>query len=74
MGTRQLGRTNNPDIINTSYKKEEIINGILKAGSQKITPNVLFGDGKSDEKFIDIISNDVFWNIPKQKIFTDSNL
>lgn len=73
VGTRQSGRTNNPDIIHTSYKKEDIIEGILKAGSQKNAPRVLFGDGKSDEKFIDIISKDLFWNIPKQKIFTDSN-
>ena len=73
VGTRQLGRTSNPDIINTSYKKEDIIKGIQKAGTQKITPRVLFGDGKSDEKFIHIISQEVFWNIPKQKIFTDRN-
>ena len=72
VGTRQSGRTNNPDIINTSYKREDIIKGIQKAVSQKITPRVLFGDGKSDEKFIGIISNDLFWNIPKQKVFTDS--
>ena len=72
VGTRQSGRTNNPDIINTSYKREDIIKGILQAVSQKITPRVLFGDGKSDEKFIGIISNDLFWNIPKQKVFTDS--
>ncbi len=72
VGTRQSGRTNNPDIINTSYKREDIIKGILKAVTQKITPRVLFGDGKSDEKFIGIISNDLFWNIPKQKVFTDS--
>ena len=74
VGSRQSGRTNNPDIINTSYKKQDIIEGILKAGNQKIDPRVLFGDGKSDEKFIDIISKDLFWNISKQKVFTDSNL
>ena len=73
VGTRQSGRTNNPDIINTSYKKEDIIEGISKAERRTIEPRVLFGDGKSDEKFIDIISNDLFWNISKQKVFTDSN-
>ena len=73
VGTRQAGRTNNPDIINTTYKKEDIINGLMKAGSHKIACRVLFGDGKSDEKFMHIISQDVFWNIPKQKVFTDSN-
>lgn len=73
VGTRQAGRTNNPDIINTSYKKEDIIGGLLTAGTQKNEPRVLFGDGKSDEKFIEIISNDLFWNIPKQKVFTDTN-
>ncbi len=60
-------------MINTSYKKEDIKKGLLAAGTQTIEPRVLFGDGKSDEKFIEIISNDLFWNIPKQKVFSDTN-
>lgn len=72
VGTRQLGRTNNPDIIHTSYKRDDIINGINKAIDHKISPRVLFGDGKSDDKFLDIISKEQFWKISKQKVFTDS--
>ncbi|HNJ59364.1 MAG TPA: UDP-N-acetylglucosamine 2-epimerase [Chitinophagaceae bacterium] len=51
VGTRQNGRTSNPDIINTTYNSTSIINAIQEAKVKKVTPRHLFGDGKSDEKF-----------------------
>lgn len=71
VGTRQNGRTANPDIINTTYNCTSIINAIQEAKIKKVTPRHLFGDGKSDEKFFQIIASQELWNTPKQKIFSD---
>jgi UDP-N-acetylglucosamine 2-epimerase (hydrolysing) len=71
VGTRQNGRTSNPDIIHTSYCKEDILRGLKKSQNHQVTPKQLFGDGKSSEKFLEIILNEAFWKIPKQKVFLD---
>jgi UDP-N-acetylglucosamine 2-epimerase (hydrolysing) len=71
VGTRQNGRTSNPDIIHTSYSREDILKGLAKAQNHHVTIKQLFGDGKSSKKFIDIILTEEFWKIPKQKVFLD---
>jgi UDP-N-acetylglucosamine 2-epimerase (hydrolysing) len=72
VGTRQNGRTTNPDIIHTGYNVEEILEGLRSALHKKVLPKQLFGEGKSNEKFLSIVSNTRFWNSPKQKVFTQS--
>ncbi|MDB5193822.1 MAG: UDP-N-acetyl-D-glucosamine 2-epimerase, UDP-hydrolyzing [Segetibacter sp.] len=74
VGTRQKGRTNNPDIIHTGYSKKEVLDGLLKAKSATIEPQFLFGDGKSDEKFFDAVSKNSFWKTTTQKSFFDAVL
>ncbi len=69
VGTRQKGRTNNPDIIHTSYEAEEILNGLQEALNRKIEPRQLFGDGNSNTKFYEILKSNNFWNTSKQKVF-----
>jgi UDP-N-acetylglucosamine 2-epimerase (hydrolysing) len=71
VGTRQNGRTNNPDIINTGYCKHQLLQGLQKATRHKVNSRSLFGDGRSNEKFIEILSNESFWSIQKQKLFAD---
>jgi UDP-N-acetylglucosamine 2-epimerase (hydrolysing) len=71
VGTRQNGRSNNSDILNTGYGKDEIKNALLKAVNHKIENQHLFGDGKSDEKFFEILSLNSYWETSKQKIFKD---
>ena len=70
VGSRQDGRTNNSDIIHTGYNRHEILQGIKKAMSLKVAPISLFGDGKSDVLFNEIISGDIFWHTQKQKRFS----
>lgn len=72
VGTRQNGRSNNYDIINTSYDKDKIKTALLKAVTHKVSNQHLFGDGKSDEKFFEILSNQNYWETSKQKIFRDN--
>ncbi len=71
VGTRQNGRTKNKDIIHTGYGKNEILLGIQKAMKLEVEPVSLFGDGKSDELFFEILSKDAFWDTSKQKVFSD---
>jgi UDP-N-acetylglucosamine 2-epimerase (hydrolysing) len=71
IGTRQNGRTQNPDIINTDYTQTAIEQGIQQAINTIITPRHLFGDGKSDEQFLKIISSTALWQTSKQKVFAD---
>ncbi len=72
VGTRQNKRVNNRDIINCGYSKEEILLSIKKVLKHKVKKvKKLFGQGKSDKKFINILSSKSVWNIPKQKLFRD---
>jgi UDP-N-acetylglucosamine 2-epimerase (hydrolysing) len=72
VGTRQTGRTRNPNIINTDYNKDNILRGIEEALQTKVEPVSLFGDGRSNTLFLEIISQEFFWNTPKQKVFSDA--
>lgn len=71
VGTRQNGRTKNENIIHTDYGKDDLLRGIKKALQVQVEPVSLFGDGKSDELFLEIISQKYFWNTSKQKTFSD---
>lgn len=71
IGTRQQGRTNNPDIIHVSYGTEAILQGIQQALHSTIEARQLFGTGNSDTSFYQILSNPDFWHTPKQKLFAD---
>ncbi len=73
VGTRQNGRTDNPDIIHTSYEVENVINGLQLALHKKVLPRILFGEGNSNSKFLEILQSERFWNISKQKIFTQKH-
>lgn len=71
IGTRQQGRTNNPDIIHVGYSTEAILQGIHQALHSTIEARQLFGTGNSDASFYQILSNPNFWQTPKQKLFAD---
>ena len=71
IGTRQNNRSNNNDILHSSYKKPDILESIDKILLR--TPKILgkydFGDGKSAEKFLKVIMDDKFWQTECQKYF-----
>ena len=71
VGTRQNGRSSNPDIINTSYEQSSIFKGIGLAQKLQLQPRHLFGDGKSNEHFLRILLSNNLWSTSKQKIFAD---
>lgn len=71
IGTRQMGRSDNSDIINCPPIKSEILQAIKKALSITIKPKYLWGDGKSAIRFLDLLNNSKIWKISKQKRFND---
>jgi UDP-N-acetylglucosamine 2-epimerase (hydrolysing) len=71
VGSRQNKRSKDPDLIHTGYDTAAIDAAIQKALGQKLTAKQLFGSGKSDVQFADIITSASFWKTPKQKTFAD---
>lgn len=71
IGTRQMNRALHKDIINCDYNKESILMAFSQLMKLKPDTTNAFGNGKSDQTFLEIISEEDFWNIPKQKTFKD---
>ncbi len=73
IGTRQNNRNKfaGNGVMNVNEDKIEIIDKINSINVEKINPNYYFGDGKSSNKFLNIICDEKVWNIPHQKIFID---
>ncbi|WP_323756875.1 UDP-N-acetylglucosamine 2-epimerase [Roseivirga sp.] len=73
IGNRQNNRSENTDLIHCSYDKTALLDGIKQALNLSLTPIELYGEGKSCEKFMDVLLTEKFWNISKQKLFNDIN-
>ena len=75
IGTRQFGRFKSESIVDCDTDKKSILDAISKVKSFAIqNPSYNFGDGKSFERFMEIIKKDTFWDCPKQKFFVDANV
>jgi UDP-N-acetylglucosamine 2-epimerase (hydrolysing) len=73
LGTRQLNRSKNNNIINCSENKLDILNAINLSLGISLDVYSEFGLGNSDKLFKKIISKKSTWNISKQKLFFDLN-
>jgi UDP-N-acetylglucosamine 2-epimerase (hydrolysing) len=72
IGTRQLNRALNAEIVNTSYDTTDILHGIQMAlDNGPYEGKHLFGMGESDQLFLRALNAPQFWKIPKQKVFKD---
>lgn len=73
IGSRQEGRYNDEvgNIIHVKEDCEQILNKIIELKNFDKVAVSYFGEGKSDEKFIDIISNRDIWKSNIQKKFID---
>lgn len=72
IGNRQKGRYNEiKNIIHSCEDKEEIINCIHKASDIIVEPLSYFGEGNSDNRFLEIIESDNIWSKDIQKRFID---
>jgi len=73
IGTRQNNRVKLKSVINCGYTKEDIINTISNLDYKKIQSEekYLFGEGNSDNFFLDLLHSETLWNIECQKQFMD---
>ena len=71
VGTRQHRRSRNPEIIHTGYSVQAVSRGIETAVRKQTVPQQLFGSGNSDLYFLEILTSGTFWEISKQKSFSD---
>ena len=71
VGTRQHRRSRNPEIIHTGYTVQAVSRGIQTAVQKQTVPQQLFGSGNSDRYFLEILTSGTFWEISKQKSFSD---
>lgn len=77
IGSRQHGRVDksvNKYIIHSNDEAQEIMNAIKKTKTLKCKPESLFGNGRSDQLFIDILEGKNIWETEFQKRFVDINL
>ena len=72
LGTRQKNRSTNKNIINIESQKQKILDAISKVKGTKVNSSFSFGDGKSTNKFFNVISNDKIWNVSLQKQFIEN--
>lgn len=72
IGNRQNNRVSSKNIINVEYKEDLILEAITNAlGKGRVEQDVDFGEGKSDENFLKLLSDEVVWKISNQKQFRD---
>lgn len=73
IGSRQNNRSDNSSITNCGYDEKDILDSILNLETKKIVPRFPFGAGDSASKFLKVLSEESFWETPKQKFFLDLN-
>ncbi|UUF14853.1 MULTISPECIES: UDP-N-acetylglucosamine 2-epimerase [Flavobacterium] len=72
IGTRQQNRTINADIINVDYSGKNIKEALSKIGSHKVQiSDNDFGEGNSNELFLQSLKKNDIWQLNHQKQFRD---
>jgi len=70
IGSRQHNRCQHESIINVVEDSALICNSIKDhMHGKKYKKALIFGDGNSSEKFLEILSDDLFWDVSIQKVF-----
>lgn len=74
VGSRQNGRSFNAAIVNVPEEKEAILAALRHPRPTQGGLDFEFGDGKSSERFLEILLADGFWSVGNQKRFVDREL
>jgi len=72
IGNRQKNRFCYETIINVTNSKSEILDATKRVSSIKRSQSNHFGDGKSTERFVNILKNSKIWDTKIQKYFVDN--
>ncbi len=71
LGTRQHNRVRSPLVLNTEISRDAISESLEKAAGVERVPEKNFGDGRSVERFVEILQNSERWSAHIQKQFVD---
>lgn len=71
VGSRQQGRTDSQMVVHTYNDQESILTGIERALRIERIPDQRFGDGKSAQRFSEIIRQSSFFEREIQKVFNE---
>lgn len=69
IGTRQQHRFHANNIVHAGYEVQEILDAIASI-PQRTSLSMPFGEGNSGLLFLETLSHDAMWQIPKQKSFS----
>jgi len=75
IGRRQDGRNSYDSIFDVAENKEDILELItyIDESDLKFEPYSNFGDGKSVERFMNVLNSRMIWELPLQKTFKDQS-
>lgn len=71
LGTRQANRAKANSILNSVEDSQQILSKIQELKGNIYTPEYEFGDGRSDELFIKVLTGEQVWTVCRQKQFVD---
>ncbi|MFY0640359.1 MAG: UDP-N-acetylglucosamine 2-epimerase (hydrolyzing) [Bermanella sp.] len=71
IGSRQNNRSTSESVINASGDSRVIFNAIKQVENMSCKPYREFGEGNSDQLFIDVLGSPSLWCISQQKLFND---
>lgn len=69
IGSRQARRNSHSLIIDVPAEARQILDAIARTQTLSRAPSLVFGDGRSAERFIESLSSDRLWATPLQKVF-----
>lgn len=69
VGTRQIGRNSHPLIIDVPASTDAILKAIEQVRTLSHSPSLVFGDGKSQQRFLESLHTERLWKTPIQKVF-----
>jgi len=69
VGSRQSGRSSHPLIIDVDAHADAIVEAMNQARSMPRAPSMVFGDGKSAQRFVGSLHSDRLWKTSVQKVF-----
>lgn len=72
LGSRQSNRFQHESILDLD-ERDASLPAVLREAGKRYAPCHHFGDGRSAERFLDVLQSSAFWEIPRQKAFVDGH-
>jgi UDP-N-acetylglucosamine 2-epimerase (hydrolysing) len=72
IGTRQHNRAEAASVVHAAaFDKAAIRRFLAEYWDKRVEHSYEYGSGNAAQRFLEVIKNDAFWTIPKQKVFAD---